>query len=46
MVGGFMSNRLHSLLLAMAAGFLLGSSVPAMAQKIPPEPKTISDSNK
>jgi uncharacterized damage-inducible protein DinB len=39
-----MSNRLHCLLLAMAAGFLLGSSVPAMAQKAPPEPKTISDS--
>jgi hypothetical protein len=39
-----MAGNLRSLILAMAAGFLLASSVPAMAQKAPPEPKTISDS--
>lgn len=36
-----MSNRLHFLVLAMSAGILLMSSVPAVAQKAPPEPKTI-----
>ena len=39
-----MSNRLHFLILAMSAGILLMSSVPAVAQKAPPEPKTIPDS--
>jgi uncharacterized damage-inducible protein DinB len=39
-----MADNLRSLIIAMAAGFLLASSVPAMAQKAPPEPKTISDS--
>ncbi len=39
-----MSNRLHFLILAMSAGILLMSSVPAVSQKAPPEPKTIPDS--
>ena len=39
-----MSHRLHSLILAMSAGILLASSIPAVAQKAPPEPKTIGDS--
>jgi uncharacterized damage-inducible protein DinB len=39
-----MAGNLRSLILAMAAGLLLASSVPAMAQKAPPEPETISDS--
>ena len=40
-----MANRSRSLILAYtAAGLLLTSSVGAVAQKAPPEPKTISDS--
>jgi uncharacterized damage-inducible protein DinB len=39
-----MSYRLHSLILAMAACILLAGSVPAVAQKDLPEPKTISES--
>lgn len=39
-----MAGNLRSIIITMAAGFLLASSVPAMAQKAPPEPKTISDS--
>ncbi|MGC2744836.1 MAG: DinB family protein [Candidatus Angelobacter sp.] len=39
-----MADNLRSLILGMAVGILLASSVPAMAQKTPPEPKTISDS--
>jgi uncharacterized damage-inducible protein DinB len=39
-----MSDRLRTLILKMAAGILLASPVAAVAQKAPPEPKTISDS--
>jgi uncharacterized damage-inducible protein DinB len=39
-----MSHRLHSLIFAISASILLASSVPAVAQKAPPDPKTIPDS--
>lgn len=39
-----MLNRLHSLILAMSSGMLLAGSVAALAQKAPPEPKTVADS--
>ena len=39
-----MLNRLRSLVIAISAGILLASSVPAAAQKAPPDPKTIPDS--
>jgi uncharacterized damage-inducible protein DinB len=44
MIGGFMSHRLHSLILAMATSFLPATSLLAFAQKAPPEPKTVGDS--
>ena len=39
-----MSNRLRFLILATFTSFLPATSLPAFAQKAPPEPKTISDS--
>lgn len=39
-----MSNRLRFLILAMSTSFLPATSLPAVAQKAPPEPKTIADS--
>src|SRR5438309_5287531 len=39
-----MLNRLRSLVIAISAGILLACSVPAVAQKAPPDPKTIPDS--
>jgi uncharacterized damage-inducible protein DinB len=39
-----MSSPLRFLILAMSTSFLPATSLPAVAQKAPPEPKTISDS--
>jgi uncharacterized damage-inducible protein DinB len=39
-----MSNRWHFLIFATLIGTLLATSIPSIAQKAPPEPKTIADS--